>query len=121
MFCSANDLFKWDQGLYSNIIIDNNTLKLAFKPVGKPKFFKSNYGYGWRMYHWGNDSIKVLFHSGWWHGYKSLLMRIQQDSTTIIVLKNRSKGASIGSKSLMQILYPDRHTQIDSIDMEMED
>lgn len=117
VYCSAIDLFKWDQGLYSNKIIDYSTLQLAFKPLGKPAYFKSNYGYGWRMYHW-NDSIKVLYHAGWWHGFKSLLMRIPSDSTTILVLKNRSKGASINSKQLLQILYPVSNSIQDTIEIE---
>ncbi len=121
VFCSANDLLKWDQGLYTNKIINRDTLELAFRPVGKPKFFKSNYGYGWRMYHWRNDSVKVLFHSGWWHGYKSLLMRIQRDSATIIVLKNRSTGASINSKKLIKILYPIKTNIVDSTNMAITD
>jgi len=86
VYCSAADLFKWDQGLYSNKIIHSDTLAIAFEPLGKPSYFKSNYGYGWRMFNWKSDSTKVLFHSGWWHGYKTLLMRIEKDSTTIIVL-----------------------------------
>lgn len=115
IYCSAIDLFKWDQGLYSGKIINIDTLNLAFQPMGKPKYFKSNYGYGWRMYNWGDHSIKILFHAGWWHGYRSLLMRIPKDSTTIIVLKNRSKGASISSKKVLQILYPDSLPKLDTI------
>jgi len=103
IFCSAKDLFKWDQGLYTGKIINTDTLKLAFRPLGKPKRFKSNYGFGWRMYN--KDSIKILYHAGWWHGYRSLLMRIEQDSTTIIVLRNRSKGSSISYKKIVNIIY----------------
>lgn len=121
IFCSASDLFKWDQGLYKNTIINFDTLQNAFKPLGKPQNFKSNYGYGWRMFDWNNDSIKVLFHGGWWHGYKTLLMRIPHDSTTIIVLKNRSRGASINSNHILQILYPDIQAVSDSLAIELED
>lgn len=107
IYASASDLFKWDQGLYHNQIIHPDTLELAFQPWGKPLHYKSNYGYGWRMFYWGQDSIKVLFHGGWWHGFKTLLLRIPQDSTTLIVLKNRSKGANISTRRLLHILYPD--------------
>ncbi|MBI9068072.1 MAG: beta-lactamase family protein [Salinivirgaceae bacterium] len=107
IYTSTMDLFKWDQGLYNNSIINYDTLLLAFEPMGKPAHYKSNYGYGWRIMHYGNDSIKVLFHGGWWHGFKSLIMRIPKDSTTIIVLRNRSTGGSIPTKSLLKILYPE--------------
>jgi len=105
VYSSAIDLFKWDQGLYKNIIINFDTLQHAFLPMGKPLHFKSNYGYGWRMYYL-QDSTKILFHAGWWHGYKTLLIRIQKDSSTVIVLKNRSKGVSIHTKDILKILYP---------------
>lgn len=115
VYCSVLDLFKWDQGLYAGKIINADTLNLAFKPMGKPKYFNSNYGYGWRMYHWGADSVKVIFHGGWWHGYRNLLMRIPQDSVTVVVLKNRSRGAKVSTRSIMQILYPQPIVSSDSI------
>jgi CubicO group peptidase (beta-lactamase class C family) len=105
VYSSVTDLFKWDQGLYKNIVINFDTLQRAFLPMGKPMHFKSNYGYGWRMYYL-QDSTKILFHAGWWHGYKTLLIRVQKDSTTVVVLKNRSKGVSINSKKILEILYP---------------
>lgn len=105
IYCSAEDLFKWDQGLYNNIIINADTLKQAFEPMGKPYYFKSNYGYGWRMFNW-NDSTKILFHAGWWHGYRSLLLRIPNDTATIVILKNKSSGSQISTKSLLNIFYP---------------
>jgi CubicO group peptidase (beta-lactamase class C family) len=106
VYCSAGDLFKWDQGLYTGKIINTDTLALAFRPLGKPKRFKSNYGFGWRMYNHGKTPTKILYHAGWWHGYRSLLMRVEQDSTTVIVLRNRSKGSSISYKQIIRILYP---------------
>ncbi|MGD9993034.1 MAG: serine hydrolase domain-containing protein [Salinivirgaceae bacterium] len=117
IYTSAADLFKWDQGLYHNQIIHRDTLELAFQPWGKPLHFKSNYGYGWRMFYWGQDSVKVLFHGGWWHGFKTLLLRIPQDSTTLIVLKNRSKGANISTRRLLHILYPDSLPPSDSLEI----
>lgn len=118
VYCSVGDLLKWDQGLYTGKILDTSILKLAFKPVGKPIHYKSNYGYGWRMFYWKTDSTKVDFHAGWWHGYKTLLMRIPKDSTTIIVLKNRSKGASINSKRILKILYPPNIESTDTLLLE---
>jgi len=115
IYCSAEDLFKWDQGLYNNIIINFDTLNLAFHPMGKPSFFKANYGYGWRMLNWGNDTTKVLFHAGWWHGYKTLLLRIPKDKTSIIILNNRSSGAMTRTKTLLNLLYPQQTEKKDSV------
>ncbi len=111
IYCSPIDLFKWDQGLYNNIIIQDSTLQKAFKPMGKPKYFPNNYGYGWRMFH-TKDSVKILYHAGWWHGYKSLIMRIPSDTATIIILKNESSRTMVNQKKMLEILYPKNKDRI---------
>lgn len=105
IYSNVLDLFKWDQGLYKNTILADSVLQIAFQAMGKPKHFQSNYGYGWRMFDY-TDSLKILFHAGWWHGYKSLIVRIPKDSTSIIVLKNESNGMQVSAKKLLEILYP---------------
>ena len=35
IYSTANDLMKWDQGLYSGKIINADTLQLAFQPMGR--------------------------------------------------------------------------------------
>jgi CubicO group peptidase (beta-lactamase class C family) len=121
IYCSATDLFKWDQGLYKNILLNNDTLNLAFQPMGKPVSFNPNYGYGWRIINWQNDSLKVLYHAGWWHGYRTLLMHIPKDTLTIIVLKNRSNSPNVSSKSLLNILYPGVNSVADSLDTDINE
>lgn len=111
IYSNVLDLFKWDQGLYKNTILADSVLQIAFQAMGKPKHFQSNYGYGWRMFNY-TDSLKILFHAGWWHGYKSLIIRVPKDSTSIIVLKNESNGVQIGTKELLKILYPSADSSI---------
>lgn len=106
VYSSANDLFIWDQSLYNGALVHPDTIKLAFEPMGRPLNARVNYGYGWRMYYYGSDSIKVNYHFGWWHGFRGLIMRIPQDSTTIVALKNRSAGKMMNTRAIMKILYP---------------
>ncbi|MFA6403877.1 MAG: serine hydrolase domain-containing protein [Salinivirgaceae bacterium] len=121
IYCSAIDLFKWDQGLYKNILLNNDSLQLAFQPMGKPAHFNSNYGYGWRMIYWPTDSLKVLYHAGWWHGYRTLLMHIPKDTVTIVVLKNRSASPNVNSKTMLNILYPVELSAIDTLETELNE
>lgn len=109
IFSSATDLFKWDQGLYSGIIINPDTLQLAFRPMGKRPKARSNYGYGWRITTFGDNEIPILFHSGWWHGFKTSLVRIPQDTATIIILRNNNRNG-IGTNRILDILYPSKTT-----------
>ncbi|MCX6273224.1 MAG: serine hydrolase [Bacteroidetes bacterium] len=105
VYSSVEDLFLWDQGLYSGKILKPATLLEAFKPYGKALNSPKNYGFGWRMYHL-SDSTKVLYHSGWWEGFQTLLVRVMKDSTTVVVLKNR-KSSHVSKDDVLRILYPE--------------
>jgi len=104
VYSNIYDLYLWDQGLYKNIIIKKKTLDLAFQPYGKRKRAKKNYGYGWRLYYMP-DSTKIIYHAGWWHGYQSLLIRSEKDSTTIVVLKNKKNKVIIDQNRILKTLY----------------
>ena len=105
IYSTANDLMKWDQGLYSGKIINADTLQLAFQPMGRRIRFGTNYGYGWRITTYA-DTIPIQFHSGWWHGFKTMLVRVPQDTATIVVLRNSSsRTGGIGMGQILDILY----------------
>ena len=105
IYSTATDLFRWDQGLYSGKIINPDTLQLAFRPMGRRIRFGTNYGYGWRLTTYA-DSIPIQFHSGWWHGFKTMLVRVPHDTTTIVVLRNGSnRSGGIAMTQLLDILY----------------
>lgn len=105
IYSSTIDLFKWDQGLYSGRIINPDTLQLAFRPMGKRPKARSNYGYGWRITIFGENEVPIVFHSGWWHGFKTSLIRIPQDTATVIILRNNNHNG-IGTNQILDILYP---------------
>jgi len=105
VYSTIEDLYKWDQGLYDNKILKYSSLTQAFKPMGKRKWARKNYGYGWRMYN-SRKAGKVLYHAGWWYGYQSLLVRLEKDESTIVVLKNKKTKGIIDQGRLFDILYP---------------
>ena len=105
VFSTVSDLYKWETGLYTGKIINKDTLNLAFKPHGRKLERKTNYGYGWRMYNLKNNE-QVLFHAGWWQGFQSLIIRLEQDSSSIIILKNRKNRYVFNHNDFFKILYP---------------
>lgn len=105
IYSSIIDLFKWDQGLYKGTIINIDTLQLAFHAMGKRPKARSNYGYGWRITTFGDRELPILFHSGWWHGFKTSLVRIPQDTATIVILRNNNRNGA-GINQILDILYP---------------
>lgn len=88
IYSTPEDLLKWDQALYSNEIFTKQTLEEAFTPYSNEKPGIRNYGYGWRMNVYPNGK-KIIYHNGWWHGNNAVLIRMIQDSVTIIVLGNK--------------------------------
>lgn len=94
---TGNDLFKWDQALYTEKLVRRATLDLAFTPGrtndGKliaTHFFAypSSYGFGWFI---GlENGATILEHGGVWSGYRTHIIRVPSRQLTAIVLANSS-------------------------------
>ena len=108
IFSTVDDMLKWDLALYSDKILQRKTIEKAFQPQTRTRRQHIYYGYGWKIYY-PDDSTKVLFHSGWWQGYQSVIMHIPKDTTTVIVLKNKKTAHPINQSVVLDILYPDHH------------
>ncbi|MEP6615912.1 MAG: serine hydrolase domain-containing protein [Ginsengibacter sp.] len=105
IYSSARDLLKWDQSMYNNQLFSKETLQEAFTPYSNEKPGIKNYGFGWRMNLYPNGK-KVIFHTGWWHGNNCILMRLIEDSATIIVLGNKYNRSIYQAKQLANIFQP---------------
>jgi CubicO group peptidase (beta-lactamase class C family) len=84
IYSSIDDLFKWDQALYTEKLISHENLKLAFTPA------LENYGFGWKI-----DEFKGRFrvsHTGNTRGFCTVIQRFPDDAFTIIILTNRSES-----------------------------
>lgn len=96
---TGNDLFKWDQALYTGKLVRHATLELAFAPgrandgkIVETHFFEypSAYGFGWFISR-ENDTV-VLEHGGDWSGYRTHIVRMPSRRVTAIVLTNSSNN-----------------------------
>jgi len=86
IYSSVNDLFKWDQALYTEQLVSAQTLERMFTPGF------GDYGYGWFI-----DNLEVdgqmhrqVWHYGAYLGYHSYSARLVDDKVTIILLLNTS-------------------------------
>lgn len=102
VYSTARDLLKWDQALYNNQLFSAETLETAFKPYSNERPGIKNYGFGWRMNVYPNGK-KIIFHGGWWHGNNTMLMRLTQDSATIIILGNKYNRNVYQAKKMANI------------------
>lgn len=105
VFSTVDDLFLWDQALYTEKILKQSTLEEAFEPISYDRRRKNNYGFGWRITTL-EDGSKIVYHGGWWRGYNSLFVRRLEDHATVIVLANKVNWSFGDINELMALLSP---------------
>ncbi|WP_439883467.1 serine hydrolase domain-containing protein [Pontibacter sp. MBLB2868] len=110
VYSTVEDLYKWDQALYTEKLVKQETLQEAFTGSRLRKHKDEDYGFGWRIRPLDNGDT-VVYHAGWWHGYNSYLLRNPKDHSALIVLTNVSNGSLRYMKELQHFLYPAQPVQ----------
>lgn len=102
VYTTAEDLLKWDQSLYSDLLVSDTLLMEAFSNGKTSRGREFKYGYGWRLSE--VDGKKVIYHNGLWNGFTSSLRRYVDDKITIILLNNTNAPVASIEKQLYNIL-----------------
>ncbi|MBC5772738.1 beta-lactamase family protein [Pontibacter sp. KCTC 32443] len=105
VYSTVEDLYKWDQALYTQKLVKWETLEEAFTGSRPEKKNKEDYGFGWRIRPMESGDT-VLYHAGLWHGYSTYLLRNPKDHSALIVLSNVPNGSLGHLKAIQQFLYP---------------
>ena len=103
VYSTVEDMYKWDQALYTDQLVHQKTLEEAFTPVSYDRRHATSYGYGWRI-DMLEDGSKIVYHAGLWRGYNSLFVRRLSDKTAIIVLSNHINWSFRNIDRMMDIL-----------------
>ncbi len=109
LYSSVEDLYIWDQALYTEKLISNKMKALLFKSH-IPSGIGEHYGYGWtilkRKIPESKKTVNIISHGGGINGFNTLIERLVDDKH-LIVLFNNTPGASLSamSRSIMNILY----------------
>ncbi len=105
IFSTPRDLLKWDLALRSGAMFTQKTLDSAYTPYSFEKRGKKNYGLGWRMLLLPNGK-KLIYHNGWWHGNRTVFIRLLDEDATIIALCNNDNTRVYASKKLCDLFGP---------------
>ncbi|WP_240773438.1 beta-lactamase family protein [Pontibacter sp. SGAir0037] len=105
VYSTVEDLYKWDQALYTQKLVKRETLEEAFKGSRTEKKKTEDYGFGWRIKALESGD-SVVYHGGLWHGYTTYLMRNKKDHSALIVLSNLPNGSLQYLKDVQRFLYP---------------
>ena len=88
IYSTPRDLLKWDQALYTQQLVGDSLLSLAFTPYSFERPGQNNYGLGFRLKLLPNQK-KVIYHFGRWHGNNAAFTRLTDEQVTVIILGNK--------------------------------
>lgn len=89
IYSTVDDLFRWDQALYTNQLVRQSTLIAAFTP-GVVEEGSSTYGFGWNVAENGSD--KYVWHTGSHAGFRAFIERRLASRTTVIMMTNKGNS-----------------------------
>ncbi|OXG04978.1 CubicO group peptidase (beta-lactamase class C family) [Flavobacterium araucananum] len=107
LYSTVEDLYLWDQSLYTNQLLSSKSMESLFNSYIKAG--KGSYGYGWFIEEADNGvsgKVKVTEHGGGINGFNTIIYRIPSDKN-LIVLLNNTGGTVLNeiSESIRAILY----------------
>jgi CubicO group peptidase (beta-lactamase class C family) len=92
IYSTVHDLVLFDKYLKNGRLLSQKSLDSAYVGRNKPINGHFNYGYGWRMFD-GEKMDKVVYHTGWWHGFRHIYVRDLNKNIVIIFLGNLTNGS----------------------------
>lgn len=102
IYSTIEDLFLFDRALHDGRILSKSLQDSSYVGYAKPINTVFNYGYGWRLYE--KDEHVVAYHTGWWHGFKTLYIRDLKNDITIVLLTNLANNSLQHLDGLYEIL-----------------
>ncbi len=95
IYSNLEDLYKWDQSLYTDQLLGQEYLDMAFTnhKTNDGKFM--DYGYGWRIETY--KGMDILYHTGSSIGFRNILYRIPSKNFTAVILTNRDAGGEFST------------------------
>ncbi len=114
LYSTVEDLYVWDQALYTEKLLSKEMKELMFKPHHTSSDGQG-YGYGWgireREIPDSKEKTTSISHGGGINGFSTLIERLV-DYKHLIVLFNNTGGAPLGSMStgIINILFNNPYT-----------
>lgn len=92
IYSTLHDLVLYDNALKNGRLLTKQSLDSAYMGHNKAINGHFNYGYGWRIFD-GENGRKVVYHTGWWHGFRHIYVRDIDKNIIIIFLGNLTNGS----------------------------
>jgi CubicO group peptidase (beta-lactamase class C family) len=101
IYSTVGDLFLFDRALRAGKLIKQATQDSAYTNRVPLKNGHFGYGYGWHLFESPNE--KVVYHTGWWHGFRHNFLRDMKEDVVIILLDNMTNGSLLHLDDLFKM------------------
>lgn len=110
LYSTVEDLFLWDQALYTEQLLEKKYLDVMFQAHIPDPGYGGDYAYGWSLKEkaLGNsaETVQTIFHDGVIDGFCAIITRIPSSNSSVICLSNvRRAPLNTMTKAIMGILY----------------
>lgn len=104
LYSTVEDLYLWDQALYTDKLLSMQSKALMYKP------FLEEYGYGWVVtnasFKQNDQPVQVITHDGGINGFTTTIVRFPKEKHLIVMLDNTgSEYLNRLSDSIARIIY----------------
>lgn len=103
MYSTVEDLYLWDQALYTDKVLSAQSKELMYKP------FLQNYAYGWVVsnasYKQNGEPVQIIRHGGGINGFSTMIVRLVNQKNFIVLLDNTSQSPGRLTDTITNILY----------------
>ncbi|HKR10627.1 MAG TPA: serine hydrolase [Pyrinomonadaceae bacterium] len=104
MYSTVEDLYLWDQALYTDKLITPQSKELMYKP------FLQDYAYGWAIvkssFKVNDQPVPIITHGGGINGFATTIVRFPKEKNLIVILDNTSNpNLNRLSDKLGRIIY----------------
>ncbi|MCK4783890.1 MAG: beta-lactamase family protein [Desulfobacteraceae bacterium] len=107
LFSTVEDLFLWDQALYTDKLIPQSLRDEMFTPFASIPGGDESYGYGWIIGKHFNH--QWIMHGGRIEGFRTVIARCPDEKVTIIVLSNREdRGTAHITSEISQMIFGEK-------------
>ena len=101
MYSSLGDLFEFYRQMDELTIVDAKLWSEARSTQIKSGR-REAYGFGWRIKQL-NDSDSLVYHNGWWRGFRSYFWTSKKHDKAVIILSNSLKGGYLKKEEVWNL------------------
>jgi CubicO group peptidase (beta-lactamase class C family) len=103
MYSTVEDLYLWDQALYTDKLLSAQSKELMYKP------FLDNYAYGWFVanasFKLNDQPVQTIRHGGGINGFSTTIARFPREKNLIVLLDNTGQNVGKLSETITKIIY----------------